>query len=1012
MNSAPLSPSANMTTSPAYPKRLIEVDLPIKAISAHSRREKSIRQGHISTLHIWWARRPLAACRAVICAALWPDPVDDLCPQAFRDAAAVALAAFAEQVRSDTKLASLVHAHWPRWNRTNARTLRADDPASWPDMRYALLDFIADFANWDASTVPAFLDTARSLTLAAHEALGGEPGTRPLVVDPFAGGGSIPLEALRVGADAFASDLNPVAVLLNKVVLESIPKYGSQLADDVRKWGQLLREQAEAELAECYPLASDGSTPIAFLWARRILCEGPGCGIAVPLFTSPWLSKKPGRYIWLAYGGCSDGMATYSIEYAETIAPQAIVGTIRKGTATCPSCGYTTPILAVKRQLSGKRGGANDATLLALVETRTDASGRHYRRPNRADLAAVEHARSQLHQSDGIAQPPHQLINPISPGKFGSGIASPTRIGCVTFADLFTERQLLTLCTFSELVTRIENATIRTLLAFAVDRMADYNSAHSRWAAAGEFIGNTFGRQAIPIVWLFAETNPFSRASGDWDGAVEWIATFVEHEAASVGHQGSSLRNPAAQLTLPDDSANAIVTDPPYYGSILYSDLADYFYVWLKQTVGDVYPDLFDFDLIEKQDETIATPTALGRNDEKKDSDFFEKGMGAALTDNRRVLNPHGIGVVIFAHKSTSGWEALLAALIHAGWVVTASWPIDTERQGRTNSQGTAALASSVHLVCRPRETATGKLSDAIGDWRDVLTELPVRIRDWLPHLAREGVVGADAIFACLGPALEIFSRYARVEKTSGEPVPLREYLEHVWAAVSREALTMIFEDADVTGFEEDARLTAMWLWTLGASTDDGTPSADIVTAADDADDGTDAEDVGSRSAKLTGYVLEFDAARKIAQGLGTNLDQLGALVQVKGDKARLLPVRERMRVLFGKGGVEETVAQRPKRKQLPLFDTPTTDDAGVRADVGELVAPPAATTLDRVHQAMLLFAFGQGDQLRRFLVDDRVGADQQFWRLSQALSALYPAPSEEKRWVDGVLARKKALGL
>ncbi|MGA1603817.1 MAG: DUF1156 domain-containing protein, partial [Prochlorothrix sp.] len=268
-----------------YPKRLIEVDLPIKRISAHARREKSIRHGHISTLHIWWARRPLAACRAVICAALWPDPVDELCPEAFRVAAARLMNGFARKAATDQGLYKHCSPeNWSKWQ-TLAKVGHQLDPSlphHWNILRNCLLDFIADFANWDNSTQPDYLETSRALTQAAHEALGGIPGTRPLVVDPFAGGGSIPLEALRVGADAFASDLNPVAVLLNKVVLEYIPKYGQRLADEVRKWGQWVKEEAEKELGEFYPKDPDGSTPIAYLWARTIICEGPGCGAEVP----------------------------------------------------------------------------------------------------------------------------------------------------------------------------------------------------------------------------------------------------------------------------------------------------------------------------------------------------------------------------------------------------------------------------------------------------------------------------------------------------------------------------------------------------------------------------------------------------------------------------------------------------------------------------------------------------------------------------------------------------------
>ncbi len=321
----------------------------------------------------------------------------------------------------------------------------------------------------------------------------------------------------------------------------------------------------------------------------------------------------------------------------------------------------------------------------------------------------------------------------------------------------------------------------------------------------------------------------------------------------------------------------------------------------------------------------------------------------------------------------------------------------------RVNAQGTASLASSVHIVCRPRT------SHDVGNWRDVLRELPVRIHEWMPRLAAEGVVGADAIFACLGPALEVFSRYERVEKASGDVVPLREYLEHVWAAVSREALAMIFHDPETSGLGEDARLTAMWLWTLAAPSNDGT-AAD---ADGDEDEGADDEDdAGKKKGKsAAGFVLEYDAARKIAQGLGCKLESLPHLVEVKGDSARLLPVSERTRHLFGKDVQNQVAAPKvAKKKQLGLFASPEEEIAS--AGWGDLQAPAAGiTTLDRIHQAMLLFAAGRSEGLKRFLVDDGTGAESQFWKLAQALSALYPPGTDEKRWVDGVLARKKGLG-
>lgn len=324
-------------------------------------------------------------------------------------------------------------------------------------------------------------------------------------------------------------------------------------------------------------------------------------------------------------------------------------------------------------------------------------------------------------------------------------------------------------------------------------------------------------------------------------------------------------------------------------------------------------------------------------------------------------------------------------------------------------ARNSAALASSVHLVCRPREDPDGTLRTAdVGDWRDVLAELPVRIHEWMPRLADEGVVGADAIFACLGPALEIFSRYSRVEKASGESVALREYLEQVWAAVAKEALAQVFRDADTAGFEPDARLTAMWLWTLnaGASNEDESPAAE-----EEADEEEEAKGKGPKT--KGGFVLEYDAARKIAQGLGAHLEDMAHVVEISGESARLLPVSERTAYLFGKEQTDAPASGRKKKTpQMDLFGELTKAGTDNTVWSEKTVKKIGETTLDRVHQAMILFAAVRGEALKRFLVEDGAGRDQRFWRLAQALSALYPASTSEKRWVDGVLARKKGLGL
>jgi adenine-specific DNA methylase len=1017
-----------------YPKRLIEVDLPIKRISAHSRREKSIRHGHISTLHIWWARRPLAACRAVICAALWPDPADPLCPQDFRDKASKVITDFANAAVTNKALGeSCDQQTWNKWQAlTKSGGLDSRKEAHWNVLRFALLDFIADFANWDNSTVEEYLETSRALTQAAHQSLGGAPGTRPLVVDPFAGGGSIPLEALRVGADAFASDLNPVPVLLNKVVLEYIPKYGQRLADEVRKGGEWIKREADKELTRFYPKDVDGAIPIAYLWARTIQCEGPGCGAEVPLIRFLWLAKRPNRSVALQLVPNPkakrvdfqiivkqrDGWVNQANPKIKIDNPE-LAGTVKRGSATCPCCGYTTPIARLREQLKAQRGGANGARLFCVVSGRAEEQGRFYRLPTDADLKAVQQASVELERrkaedSHGLSLVPNEPIclNEIR------RISVPL-YGMEVWGDLFSQRQSLALVTFASLIQRLKvnvedsedgefQRAVATCLALSISRLADFNSSISRWANHREGSAGTFGRQALPMLWDFAETCPLSNSTGAFTTSLELVSNILRKQNSGVAASDhtSAQRASAALHPMPDHSAHAYLTDPPYYDAIPYSHLSDFFYVWLKRSLGNQYPELFSERWAPKDEEIVVDrPHHLSTSNH--DIAFYERQLTKAFSEGRRVVRPDGIGVIVFASKTTASWEAILKAVVDAGWIITGSWPIDTEMETRIAAAGQARLASSVHLVCRPREEPTNStdLSES-GDWRDILQELPRRIHEWMPRLAEEGVVGADAIFACLGPALEVFSRYSRVEKGSGERVDLREYLEHVWAAVAKEALAMVFKGADATGFEADARLTAMWLWTLKSPDTNG--HIEDTEAEEDSDDESEA-----KKTKASGFRLEYDAARKIAQGLGADLEGLSHLVEIAGEHARLLPVSERTRHLFGKD--EEEPARKINRKkksdQLDMFAELTEAENAEVVWQEKTVKRIGGTTLDRVHQGMILFAAGRGEALKRFIVEDGVGRDGKFWRLAQALSALYPSDSDEKRWVDGVLARKKQFG-
>ncbi len=851
-----------------------------------------------------------------------------------------------------------------------------------------------------------------------------------------------------MGADAFASDLNPVAVLLNKVVLEYIPKYGQKLADEVRKWGQWVKEEAEKELAEFYPKDAEGNTPIAYLWARTIISEAPddgtGIPVEVPLMRSLWLAKKAGRYRALRWVRDASGIVqteTIEVTYAngvtrkvrrpllEIFEPKSEKevenGTVARGSATCPVTGYTTAVVSVRKQMQTRQGGAADARLFCVVLLKQNTQGRFYRLSNLQDIEATEKAVVALREFTNLDLIPNEPLPP--QGSLGFRVQL---YGMKNWGDLFTPRQLLALITLARLVKKLESKeiqelgsdkelanAIQTCLALSLDKQADLGSSLTRWKQDAECPVNLFGRQAISMIWDFAEAVGLSESSGSWQSMYERTSYAIEsyhYETFVIGQiENTSATN---LYYLPDDSAQFLCTDPPYYDAVPYADLSDFFYVWLKRTLPPNLSANFSNELTPKDDECIVDEV------KGKDKAFFERTMEKAMAEGRRVVAPNGIGLIVFAHKSTAGWEAQLQAMIDAGWIFTGSWTIDTEMGNRLRAMNSAALASSVHLVCRPRENPDGTLHEEIGDWRDVLQELPKRIKEWMPRLTDQGVVGADAIFACLGPALEIFSRYSSVEKASGEIVTLREYLEYVWAAISKEALSTIFKDADTSSFEEDARLTAMWLWTLSSGGGEtskmtvpqsGGKTGKMSVPQEEEDVSDDDEESTGKKAKITGFGLEYDTARKIAQGLGANLENLTSLVQVKGDKARLLPVSERSSYLFGKNAGQAPV-KRPKKqhKQLSLFDTPENTADEVSEDWGDTnIENQGKTVLDRIHQTMILFAAGRSEALKRFLVDDGVGSDKRFWTLAQSLSALYPTGTEEKRWVDGVLARKKGLG-
>jgi putative DNA methylase len=990
-------------------KRIAEVDFPIAVVSKHSAREKSIRHGHPSTLHLWWARRPLAACRAMLLALLLPDPCDPLCPKEFKERARALL---------------------PK--------VQGNPGPNDIDLRKALLKFIGDFSNWDLSSNQAYLEVGRGLVKAAH------PEETPLVVDPFAGGGSIPLEALRLGCETFASDLNPVACLILKVMLEDIPRHGPELAEELRRVGKEIKEQAEKELAEFYPLDPDGATPIAFLWARTVRCEAPNCGAEIPLMRSFWLCKKANRKRALRYEVKKIKGKPHSVQF-EIFDPKSEKdvpgGTVSRAKATCLACGTVLAPERVRAQLSKQRGGAdvvfdakgkrNDgARMLAAVTLHPGMQGRNYRLPSEHDYQAVREAQKTLKAIlDDWKRGGEKDLCPVpdepTPAGGGSGAGrafSIQKYGMMQFGDLFTARQKVGLLRLGNHVTANQaSARVAQSVALAISRCSEQMSSLVRWRTTVKAVAGTFGRNALPIMWDFVEIIPAGDGGSNFSAAVEWVAEVVEKQGICCRLNGQIEVADATESPLPSDSVGVWFTDPPYYDAIPYSDLSDFFLSWMKRTLAG-HPLLRDpYDPVNPLSPKLreAVQDEMKEVDGKpKDRKFFEETMAKAFKEGRRILNEGGIGSVVFAHKTTEGWEALLTGIVRGGWTITGSWPIATERPGRLRSQDSAALATSVHLVCRRRSDDA-----AVGDWAEVLRELPNRVGNWMERLQNEGVRGADLVFACIGPALEIFSRYSRVETADGKGVKLAQYLEKVWEVVGRTALEHVLgtpeaqaRNSTAGALEEDARLTALFLWTL-QSTNGGNSKGAKPESENDEEEADEEETPKKRKA---GYSLIYDVVRRFAQPLGIHLPEWeGRIIETEKGVVRLLSVRDRSTQLFGEESgqaFEEQLEKAPAGQvQISLFprseksSAPQIRGRGRKARKDGEVTDESlktrheATTLDRVHAAMLLQSTGRTNALRALLQAEQ-DRGSEFLRLANALSALYPRQSEEKRLLDAML--------
>lgn len=737
-----------------YRKKLIEVALPLDDINREAAREKSIRHGHPSTLHLWWARRPLAACRAVLFASLVDDPSsrDDLTK--------------AEQERE----------------------------------RKRLFGLIKDLVKWENINNEHVLEKARA------EIFKSTDGNPPPVLDPFCGGGSIPLEAQRLGLEAYGSDLNPVAVLITKAMIEIPPRFAGQppvnpeaqntlgqsetwkgtdgLAEDVRYYGEWMRKEAEKRIGHFYPKVKvpggGEATVIAWLWARTVKCPNPACGARIPLVTSFWLSKKRGKKAWIE--PVVDKMnktVQFAVKTGNGLAPEP-TKTGRGAHFRCLVCDQDSSEEHVKNE---SMEGRIDAQLMAIVAE--GQNERIYVSPSEKHVKIAESAKPKWVPEAEMNRDTTTLVS-------GRGY------GFFTWADLFTQRQLTLLDTFCDLVREarkqikidttksnckeIENYAnaVITYLAFNINQLANHQSTACGWNSTNAQMRGVFARQAIPMVWDFAESNPFCESSGSFHNLHErQIKGFQAIPASQFG----AVTQVDATSTIRDFKGPLISTDPPYYNNIDYADLSDFFYIWLRRSLRRTYPNLFNLMLVPKTEELVAAPHRFGGDKSKAEAHFVD-GLGKAFQLMHDRAHPDYPMTVYYAFKqseinmedgsvASTGWETMLEGLLKAGFQITGTLPIRTEKMGRAVAIGTNALASSIVLVCRPRPNDT---SMAIR--RDFIAALRRDLPDALHHLQRGNIAPVDLAQAAIGPGMAVFSNYSSVLEPDGSPMRVRTALQ------------------------------------------------------------------------------------------------------------------------------------------------------------------------------------------------------------------------------------------
>ncbi|MDV3135196.1 DUF1156 domain-containing protein [Mycobacterium sp. 29Ha] len=766
-----------VATHPVRKRKLIEVSLPLEAINREAAYEKvpAIRP-HPRTLHLWWARRPHVAARAVLFAQLVDDP-----------------SARPDEFPTD---------ELQRKER---------------DRLHALIQRLAVWTNsWD-----------ESLFAEAHaEILKSTDGTPPTILDPFAGGGTIPLEAQRLGLDALASDLNPVAVLINKALIEIPPRFKNQppvfpgladsqirdwrgaegLAADVRAYGKWMHDEAEKRIGHLYPKAvlSDRSEApvIAWIWARTVTCPNPACGVEMPLVGNFWLSRRKGKEAFLVPAVVRDPSSPagvridFSVGQAPDLPPSRVAeGTVGRSGAACLACAAAVPLAYIR-----DRGRAHEfgVQLVAVV-----AEGSRQR---------VYLPSSPMHESAAEVPTPEESVSG-SLGYYPRDLKAPT-YGLTEFTDLFTSRQLVALTTFSDLVaearelveadggTRDYADAVATYLGLAVSRTADRSSTIASWDSSLGKVRNTFGRQAIPMTWDFAEVNLFSSSTGNFLSQFDWVTDAFERGPTQA-------RGIAAQVDATSGQYEGVVisTDPPYYDNIGYSDLSDFFYIWLRRSLRAVHPQLLSTMLVPKAEELVANPYRHDGNQGARE--FFEEGFRRVFARARASASPDYPITVYYAFKqsettsggeSSTGWETLLEGMIRSGWEITSTWPLRSEQSYRMIASGSNALASSIVLSLRPRPEGSPTT-----DRRGLIAALESELPDALRKLQQGPIAPVDLPQAAIGPGMAVFSRYSAVLEPNGSRMTVRSALSRI-----NEILDQVLNEQE-GDFDPTTRFAIAW---------------------------------------------------------------------------------------------------------------------------------------------------------------------------------------------------------